>query len=37
MDSVFSLLYFLITHVTHPVIPAKAGISEKRGFLLSQE
>ncbi len=26
-----------ITHVTHPVIPAKAGICEERGFLLSQE
>ncbi len=27
----------ITSHVTHSVIPAKAGICEKRGFLLSQE
>ncbi len=39
-----AVIALLLTHVTQPdadsgpaVIPAKAGICEKRGFLLSQE
>ncbi len=41
---ILSIISDRITHVTQPdadsdpaVIPAKAGICEKRGFLLSQE